>query len=107
MAVNLNRTDCQGVQNSVYPLQRTDGSDDMLWSENEEAENGRNEGEEDEDMKMDTVKTIMVATVTVTGKRYMATCFVYELHERVQHFFLSRCLIRGTSLEVDKYIFSL
>jgi len=25
--------------------------------------------------------------VTVTGKRYMATCFVYELHETVQHFF--------------------
>jgi len=79
----------------------------MLWNDNEEAENGRSECEEDEDMKMDTVKTIMVATVTVNGKRYMATCFVCELHETVQHFFLSRCPIRGTSLEVDKNIFSL
>jgi hypothetical protein len=42
----------------------------MLWNDNEEAENGRSECEEDEDMKMDPP-------------------------------------IRGTSLEVDKYIFSL
>jgi hypothetical protein len=30
----------------------------MLWNDTEEAENGRSECEEDEDMKTDTVKTI-------------------------------------------------
>jgi hypothetical protein len=40
----------------------------MLWNDNEEAKNGRTECEEDEDMKMDTVKTIKVETVTLTGK---------------------------------------
>lgn len=58
MAVHLTSSDHEGVKNSVYLLQWTDGSDDMLWNDNEEAENGRSECEGDEDMKMDTVKTI-------------------------------------------------
>lgn len=54
MAVHLTQSDREGVKNSVYPPQWTDGSDDMLWNGNEEAEYGRSECEEDEDMTMDT-----------------------------------------------------
>jgi hypothetical protein len=41
----------------------------MSWNDNEEVENGRSKCEEDEDVKMDTVKTIKAEkTVTLTGK---------------------------------------